>query len=176
MPRSPYILAALPALALVACSGAQNQDLFEASVEQDDTSAVQPAPAPPPGKTETGKPSAPPAAPNENDPPEACTPEKEPNDDAAEATPFKTGLCGEIESGRDVDYGSFVVPPNAKSITWDHTERDGEASYRFFLGLGNVPVPELDDDTLQAIPGATYLVQIRRSSSTPTYELTLTFN
>jgi hypothetical protein len=184
MARSIVVLvAAVATLALAACSGAGNQDLFESASEQSDTASTLPTPSNgTSGTPGTGAPSTPPGTgkdpgttqPTPEPAADECTPEKEPNDEASKATPFKTGLCGKIDSSNDVDYGSFVVPANARSITWDHTE-SARVSYRFYVA--GVPVPALDDETLQVVPGATYTVQIKSGSTSggnrPTYELTV---
>lgn len=188
MARSFDVLLACRAAALalvacsVACSGAGNQDLFEAAAEQDDTSTTLPAPStasPDAGTTTPSNPSTPTKDAGTPEPPaepEKCTQEKEPNNDVNKATPFTTGLCGKIDSSSDVDFGSFKVPQGAKSITWKHDENGGQLSYRFFVG--GVPVPAADDDELRVVPGATYAVQIRSASGNggnrPTYELTVT--
>lgn len=187
MARSFHALAGLSLFALAACSGAGNQDLFEGATEQNDTSTTLPSPSgASPSNPGAGTPATPPATnkdagttPPDPDPdpqPAKCTQEKEPNDDVAKATPFTTGLCGKIESGNDVDFGSFVVPPNAKSITWKHTESSGKLTYRFFIG--GIQVPALDDDSLRVVPGATYAVQVKTASGNggnrPSYELTVT--
>ncbi len=180
------------ALALVACSGAGNDDLFEGTGEANDTSATSPAGATPPsgatpggatpgGATPTPAPAATPPPPDTNavPPPAAatCTPEIEPNNDVTKATPFKTSLCGKIDSASDVDYASFVVPKGATTIDVKHSEKNGKAAYRYFLGGAMLGT---DPDLLEPIPGATYTVQIRldRSGSTtalPTYELDIAF-
>lgn len=178
-------LAPLAAFAFVACSGAGNQDLFEAAREHDDTSTTLPDPSttttPDSGTTTPALPARPHPVEDAGTPepptdPEPCTQEKEPNNDVNKATPFTTGLCGKIEASNDVDFGSFKVPQNAKSITWKHDENGGQLSYRFFVA--GVSVPAVDDGALSVVPGATYAVQIRSASGNgdkrPTYELTVT--
>ena len=193
--RSLSTLASLAcALAVVACSGAGNGDLFAGAAGANDTSANEPSAAQSPsGATTTGGSvptpgSSPSPVPNTGSPdtgsvpppaPTAptCTPEIEPNNDPAKATPFKAAFCGKIDSAADVDYASLVVPMGAKTIGVKHSEKNGKAVYRYFLGgtsLGS------DPSALEPIPGATYTVQIHLDKSgsataLPTYELDIAF-
>lgn len=177
------------ALALVACSGAGNDDLFAGSAEANDISTNDPSPAAHPGTNPTvAPPPSPSPAPGTGAPdagtvsppvptPPSCTQEVEPNNDFAKATPFKASFCGKIDSAADVDYASFVVPVGAKTIDVKHAEKNGKAVYRYFLGGASLGS---DPSALEAIPGATYTVQIRLDKSgsataLPTYELDVTF-
>lgn len=159
-------------LALAACSGAGNQDLFEAS-DESDTSAATPSSSPSDKGDGEGpkKPDPGPAAQGDK-----CTPEREPNDDAEDATEFTTGFCGKIEDDDDVDYGTFVVPQDVTTMTWKIHETGGKAEYRFSVfGVSF----STNGDTMRAIPGATYQVQIKSASGNsgnrPTYELSVSF-
>jgi len=109
------------------------------------------------------------------DPPTpTCTPEAEPNNDLAHATPFVGSFCGKIGSGNDVDFGSFVVPPNAKSIVISHSENGGKVNYRYYLN-GRLLAAS---DPIDAVPGATYAVQIKPGnggSDSPSYKLDVAF-
>ncbi len=178
------------ALAVVACSGAGNEDLFAGAAEANDTSTNEPSAAPSPsagaktgGTTPTpGSSPSPPPPDTGTVPPPApttatCTPEIEPNNDPAKATPFKTAFCGKIDSVADVDYASFVVPMGAKTIDVKHSEKNGKAVYRYFLGGASLGS---DPGALEPIPGATYTVQIHLDKSgsataLPTYELDVAF-
>lgn len=171
---------ALPcALALTACSGAGNEDLFQSPPSDSSltpspsTSGSSDTPSPSNGKrpaTPAKNPGAPQTA--------ACTPEVEPNDDVEHATPFTSGMCGNIDTPNDVDYGVFDVPADARSITVKHTETGGKVAYKF--SLDGVPIA-LQGDQLRAVPGATYVVQIRLDRSgggnggLPSYELYVSF-
>ncbi len=178
---------------VTACSGAgdRDQELFAALAPQKDVSKpVSPlSPASPgAGTPETPVSAATPpplAIPDAGIPlplplpplqPAVCTQEAEPNNSLLTATSFRTGLCGTIDGAADTDFGSFTVPPNAKSIAWRHREVGGRLSYAFSI-LGT-PVQEVDDGFLDTIPGTTYTVQIRPTSGAavfhPTYELTIT--
>jgi hypothetical protein len=165
------------ALALAACSGAGNEDLFQPSQSNDSTT---------PSPSTSDKPSSSNGAttpPTKDTGPaqqaEACTPEAEPNNDVDNATSFTTGLCGKIGNQNDVDYGTFDVPGDAKSITIKHAETGGKVTYRY--SFDGVPI-SLQGDQLKAIPGATYTVQIRLDRSgggnggLPSYELGVSFN
>ena len=183
--------AALLALPVAACSGADNQDLFADQAPQNDTSSSNPAPSSP-AKTPADQPSSAPAtgtagtpaapaadptpAPTPPDQPAKCTQEIEPNNDLAHPTPFTASFCGKIDSANDVDYGSFVVPKGATSIALRHAENNGTVSYRYFMD----GVPMLGPDgVLMAVPGATYTVQIKATQNgggaRPTYELDVSF-
>ena len=65
----------------------------------------------------------------------------------------KTSFCGKIDSAADVDYASFVVPMGAKTIDVKHSEKNGKAVYRYFLGgasFGSDPVQPGTSQTLQS--------------------------
>jgi hypothetical protein len=167
---------ALPcALALTACSGAGNEDLFQPS--SSDSASTTPS-----GSSETRSPSnGTPGSPAKDPGAQhtaACTPEVEPNDDVDNATSFTSGLCGKIDAPGDVDYGTFDVPADAKSITVRHTETGGKVTYKY--AVQGVPIA-LQGDQLKAVPGATYTVQIRLDRSgggnggLPSYELDVSF-
>jgi len=167
---APLALAAFASLALAACSGAGNEDLFEGTPS--DTAGTLPTPTTKPGAPTTPTAPATPAKDAGPTPPPAdgqCTQEREPNNESAKATPFTSGLCGKIDNNNDVDYGSFEAPMNVETISWKHSEKGGRATYRFFLlggGIGQV----------QAIPGGKYVVQVRGSNGDrPTYEVNVAF-
>lgn len=177
---------AVVALALVGCSGAGNQDLFDGDGDpRTDTNAVTPspsgsatAPASPGAVLPPNNPGTTPPKPEGEDerPAAKCTPEAEPNNDLAKATPFTTGLCGKIDSNNDVDYGRLTVPVGKTTIVFKHSEKGGKASYRFFAGA--VPAQQSGDE-VKVIPGMTYSVQVKLASgegnNRPTYELDVEF-
>lgn len=166
-------------VALVACAGAGNEDLFEASADQSETAATLPAPATTPGTTPRPAPVTPgaDAAPAPAPVEEKCTPEKEPNNDVNRATEFTSCISGKIESANDVDWATFDVPLDALEVTLKHSEKNGKVSYRVFLQGGLVA--QSADEELRVLPGATYTVQMRlapgNNGNRPTYELNVAF-
>jgi len=174
--RTLSILAclALAASALAACSGAGNEDLFEASNDQSETTTTLPATTKP-ATPDARAPSTPPKDPTPAPVPTAkCTQEDEPNNDQRNATEFQTSICGKIDGNGDTDYASFEVPDDALGVSFKHTETGGKATYRFFLN--GLQVPGSVDDELRAIPGQTYTVQVRgQNGDKPSYQLDVSF-
>jgi hypothetical protein len=172
---SARILSLLACVALAACSGAGNEDLFEASGDQADQASTLPAPTTPTGTNDAPKTNTPakPAQPAPT-PTAKCTQEDEPNNDQRNATEFDTSICGKIDGNGDTDYASFEVPEDALNVTFKHTETGGKATYRFFLN--GLQVSQSADDELRALPGATYTVQVRgQNGDRPSYQLDVTF-
>ncbi|HSO36034.1 MAG TPA: hypothetical protein VLT33_26080 [Labilithrix sp.] len=175
---------ALAALVLTACSGAAGSELF-APGDPNDTSPTDPAPSattpdPTPPVPDAGPPEPPPVVPDagrpDAEPPvPTCTQEAEPDNDLSHATVFTASLCGKIDSASDVDFGKFVVPLNAKSLAITHEEKGGKVSYRYYRNGQQLQA----SDALDAIPGATYSVQIRLANGNPndrpTYQLNVSF-
>jgi hypothetical protein len=178
----------LAALVLVGCSGAAGSDLFAA--DQTATSPTDPSPTgtgtttpePTPPLPDGGTIDPPPVVPDAGrpdvDPPTpTCTPEAEPNNDLAHATPFTASFCGKIAGSNDVDFGRFVVPQNAKSMAISHSENGGKVNYRYYLNGQLLAL----SDSIDAIPGATYTVQIKlatgsgNGNGTPSYQLDVAF-
>lgn len=94
-------------------------------------------------------------------------------------TPFTSSICGKIGSAMDVDYVTFVAPKDADVVRITHAETSGRAVYRYFLDGAQVP---LQGDELDAVPGATYVVQVRLDKSNgaggslPSYEIDVAFH
>jgi len=186
--RSCFVLVAFaPAVvALAACSGAGNQDLFEGSGDPTvGSNATDPAPSPSASVTAPGSsgavlpPRTEPTPPkkDEPEPPQAtCTPEVEPNNDVARATVFTTSFCGKIASSGDVDHGRFTVPAGKTTIVFKIDQKGGEVSTRFFAGAVAV---QPQGDEIRVVPGMPYTVQIRLANgeggNRPTYELDVSF-
>ncbi|MDB4937868.1 MAG: hypothetical protein JWP87_4840 [Labilithrix sp.] len=178
--RSLSVLALLVVPGLAACAGAGNQDLFDETAEGNDTSSADPTPSSqkPPGTSSTPAPTPgakDPEGPQAN--PGACTQEVESNDDKQSATKFQTSLCGKIDSANDIDWASFTVPVDAKTVSLTTSEKGGAATYRYYL-LGQSIGTNVDE--LKVLPGATYMVQIRPNRDNgngglPTYQLDVSF-
>ena len=83
-------------------------------------------------------------------------------------------------SRTDLDYATFVAPPDAKKIEIKHTEDGGRVWYRVYVD--GFALPAFDEDMpayVPAVAGATYLIQMspaRGGSANRTYELHVTFD
>ena len=172
------------AVVLVGCSGAAGSDLFSADQTASPTDPAPtgstPDPTPPLPDSGTVDPTPLPdaARPDAPDPTPTCTPEAEPNNDLAHATAFTTSFCGKIATANDVDFGTFKVPQNAKDMQITHVENGGKVIYRYYLEGQLLPL----SDSIDAIPGATYTVQIKLATgngngngNTPSYQLDVQF-
>lgn len=175
-------------IALCACSGAGNQDLFEGSSTESDVQGTLPTPTPSPSPSPSNAPTStttppsapPPAAPAPTPQPETCVAEKENNNTQANANEFKTCFKGQLSNNNDVDFGVFTVPAGTKSTAWTHKESGGKVAYRFQMEGLPIDVGPGIDGELRLTAGETYVVRVAPQNTgggggTKTWELNLTF-
>ena len=167
---------------LSACSGANDTGLFGGATTEgsptdptppitsaDPTTAptTTPTTTPDAGEPETGSDASPPD--------ETCTQEVEPDDNFDRATPFTARFCGQLSSATDVDFGQFVVPQGAKSLSITHAETGGKVAYRYYKNGVLLPITA----EIAATPGIVYGVSIRLAAGsktdTPIYKLNVAF-
>jgi hypothetical protein len=167
-------------LVLTACSGAAATDLFEPGGRDDpSTSKATPPvtqnPVPDPGTPDPPAEVADGGRPDNDPPAPTCTQEAEPNGDLNRATLFTASLCGKLDGNSDVDFGRFVAPLSAKTVAITHEEEGAKVNYRYYLNGQSLP----GSDSIPAVPGATYGVQIRLANGSPNdrpnYRLSVTF-
>ena len=171
-------------LVAAGCSGAGHDDLFEPAEQQDNsaTEASPSTPAPPPASDPVSAPDDEPPAPAADagpapaPKPAGCTQVVEPNDERAQATPFTDSLCGKLDRSRDVAFGRFTAPADAKRLVVSHTEKGGRVSYRLYVN-GTQLFTDLDDAPV--VPGATYEIRMTLPQGSfidrPSYEVRVKF-
>jgi hypothetical protein len=193
------ILLACSFLLITACSGAENEDLFDPAVT--DQKPVDPAAAtggssttPPPadqggGATASGSSStgSTPGAPGSSDPGTAggstktdppppaatCAKEIEPNGTLQNATSFTACISGELGS-REHDFSEIVAPKTAKEIVIKH-EESGKVSYRIYVDGVSLPLyTQQLPSSMTVMPGATYAFEAIGAESA-TWKLEISF-
>lgn len=186
---------------LVGCTGATTMDFFDGETQSEQHATTAPGGSgpgatpgtsssgtDPNGPTGNGGPIIEPPAPTppardagpdvQPEPPPVCTPEIEPNDRLAQATPFTSSLCGTLDSEQDDDYGQVVAPPNATSVTIDHSDA-GHVRYEPSVLVAGHLTPLQEGTPVPLVGGATLVIRVRPGGNfgktRPTYQVNFVF-
>ncbi len=155
------------ALILVACTGADETELFEEPVTGSGTTL------PPPSDPGTTKPptTPTPSNPTNPDPPKkedekpTCATEVEPNNNRGSATPFTSCVSGKLSSGSDVDNLTVKAPANAKAMTVKSTGTGGRIQYTLtgggFFGINEQWTADEDAPEIRVTPDESYTITVR---------------
>lgn len=166
-------------VAVTACSGAEESDLFgpepsggASAAPGSSTDPTTPEPADgsgsssPDGTDEPApSPSDPGTAPAPGAPKPVCAAESLDNDELRKADEFDACIAGKL-IGKEVDYVSTVAPANAKQVFIKHTESGGKVAYRMFVNGFSASFTDTVPDEIPAVPNAKYTFKLEPTGGT----------